>query len=69
VSALPDDYREVVTTALDVIAVLAIACGVFGGLLPYLGLAAAAPAGLFVFVAVRLAELMERRRAPAERGS
>jgi len=67
---MPEDYREVVTTALDVIAVLAVACGLFAALLPYLGYAAAAPAGLVVFGAVRVDELVQRRlRRRVERDS
>ena len=50
---MPDDYREVVTTALDVVAVLGVGFGVAAGLLPVIGWASVAVGGAVVLGAVR----------------
>lgn len=57
------DYREVITTMLDVLAVLAVAAGVAAGLFVVIGWWSVAVGGLVVFGAVRGYDALVRRRA------
>jgi len=62
-----DDYREVITTVLDVLAVLLVAFGAAALAFPFVGWGAALAGGLVVFVAVRAHELAARRKATVRR--
>jgi hypothetical protein len=58
-----DGYREVLTTVLDVVAVLLVAAGAAAAAYQLIGWGALAVAGVVVLGAVRLAELLTRRGA------
>lgn len=55
------DYREVVTTALDVLAVLLLAFGLAACAYPFVGWACTAVAAVVVLGAVRVDEWNQRR--------
>ena len=57
------DYREVITTVLDVLAVLLVAFGAAAALFPLVGWASVAVAGVVVLAFVRAHEAIARRRA------
>lgn len=58
---------DLITTALDVVAVLLVAFGAAALAFPYLGWAAAGVAGVVLLVAVRVADAMARRREAVRR--
>lgn len=55
--------EDVITTVLDVLAVLLVAFGLAAAAFPVIGWAAAAVAGVVLLAAVRVADALARRRA------
>ncbi len=56
------DYRDIVTDALDVLGVLALAAGAAAGLWQWLSWGSLAVGGVVVLASVRVYEQVEKRR-------